>query len=418
MALRLVLNKAPARGKITSARLSATVGGQGDNPLTAEAQEVTIKFYEVPARRDAATEPRLLGSLTAQARMDGALPRFELGFPIDDDLAETVTDYRLRLTFDGRTVFPSEGLEDYYSLGLPWDSQTDERNTMEVAGTVEIGGAAISEPGLNGSVDVAMQHTNVAEPDSGSRYTYYGAYRLYPDANQHLSNRQRIPIGTDAIAIHCHESVAQAADRVHSGSFDEAALRGMLQDIFRSGGLNNLTLASADSEQARASGYWARRAGSWVGAGLASRDAVFEGVTDDEGVDVPFFEYWVFAQSVDAVSGEVADAEVLNPNSRTAVDVSGRTKKVLIPLSIVRSTWDRVYGEARSGPHRMQFLANVIAHEIGHSLGLIHAVRYNGENYAKTGGLGVMTNLEIDGGAVVPNRFSPPERIVLQRHFL
>jgi len=166
----------------------------------------------------------------------------------------------------------------------------------------------------------------------------------------------------------------------------------------------------------------------WAGV-PAGGPVIARNVTDPlalapaDGVDIPFFDFWVFYDNPPINSGESGQSEMLNPNNpfnRTA-----RTKRVISPIALVSGgaagTFDSVYPQVNSA-NAMNFLADLIAHEIGHTFGFEHGLLFEPGTSSYTPSSAsfrdAMTNETVVGGAIPLKRWGPVHRQVLRTHFL
>lgn len=387
--------------------------GNGPPPVDSTPTDATIIFFEIAARGDSSQSPREIARLSGQLRMDGSDPKF------DTRINNVVrhqnvdgSDFRVRLEFDS-DVF--ENVRPSLNLFLPWEVDA-ENEVMEVDTKLEIGGNVHADFADNDGLDVPLRHRRVPEDgtDQNSRQTCFGATTVYPSENHLLAAAARIQFpGTMNIKI--HDSVRSACNAIHSGSFNLGQLTQKITSVMSDAGFAGVSITMVNDTQARA--VWQEHGGRWVGQNIANPP----NFTAGEGTSLPFFDYWLFHEpGVSPQSGDAGNSEALNDFSPP-----GANKLVIFPIVIPGAGGVTPFSnsyDAALASDRMNFMADLITHEVGHSLGLRHGLRFDaaGSSYSLGGGVlrGVMTMLEVNGGRIPLKMFGPVHNETIQRHFL
>ena len=387
--------------------------GSGPPPVDSTPTDASIVFFEIAARGDSSQSPREIARLSGKLRMDGSDPKFDM---LINNLVRHQdvdgSDFRVTLELDSNVfenVFPS------LNLVLPWEVDA-ENEVMEVDTKLEIGGNVHADFADNDGLDVPLTHRRVPEDgtDQSSRQTCFGSTTVYPSENALLASGARIQFpGTVNITI--HNSVRSACNAFHPASFDLGQLTQKLTSVMSDAGFGSVSVSMANDTQARA--VWQRPNGRWVGKNIATPPNFLPG----EGASLPFFDYWIVHEtSVGPQGGDAGNSEALNTFAPP-----GANKLVIFPIVIpgagATTPFGNAYGATTAG-HHMNFLADLITHEIGHSRGLRHGLRFDGggQSYSLSGGLllGVMTTLEVSGGEIPLKNYGPVHKETIQRHFL
>lgn len=384
--------------------------GSGSAPAAGAA---TLEFFEVPRRSDTESSPRLIASINGDFRMENSTPMMDLRIrPLTRDSLTDDSDFRVKLSFDSASFEnPRPGL----SLFLPWEVES-ENSVLEVAGKLTVGGSVVADLRVNDRLDIPLRHNGVPEngTDQNTRLRCFGVGIVYPSASHLLSGNSRIQFpGT--MNIHIHNNVGSACNAIHPGSFDQGQLTQKITTVMSDAGFAGVNITMIDDTQART--VWARRNSRWVGQNIATPPNFAPG----EGSSIPFFDYWVFHErNVPSERGEAGNSEALNTFSPP-----GSNKLVVLPIVIpaggASPPFQNSY-QATLADDRMNFLADLIAHEIGHSLGLRHGLRFkpSDSSYVLDSSVlkGTMTTLSVRGGRIPLKKFGPVHTRTIERHFL
>ena len=406
---------------VTGATVRLERMGSGQLQVPARATNATLEFFEIPKPQgqqgpDIATTPRLIGTLSGQIQIENDAPKFDAGgrFMSSTQLVNG-SDFIVLLNFDTGTF---ENTNQDTNLTLPWEV-SEEKRRLEVGVKLNIAGSVHSDIPFNDKLDIPLRHNGVPE-DGTSRSVFiecFGVNAVYPSRNSQLGLTQHIPIGNDPIRVFVHTSVGIRCNAIRSGSFNlNNTLRQGITEILRSGGFTNIEV-DIDPPVQNVDMIWVRRDLRFIARNVANPNRVF----DNEGWDIPFFDYWVFCErNVAPVANEFGLAESLNPSAR--FNMPHRTKRVITPIVLVEGPFEQNYRDVSPGD-RMNYVANCITHEIGHSLGLRHGLTFqpSTKTYLLLRGfaLGAMAYMNITVGQPHPlRRFGPVHRDTIQRHFL
>jgi hypothetical protein len=426
VAIRVVLQPAtvtvtPAGGGdaytvVTGVTIGLTSHGRGAAPVQATPSPASLEFHEVPGQNDTARQARLIGTLAGEVRLEGEEFKFAGVAPllIQFDPLVAETDFRVPITYN-TTNFENVTNQD---LRLPWESVA-ERGRLEVGVKLLIEGTVHSDLANNDTLDVSLVHSEVPDDgvDPAVTFECHGVREVYPTGNHHLTNAQRIPIGGGALRIFVHDSVRDACNAVHADSFNLGQLSAHLTTIFQDAGFATVDVQQKNDADATTA-WWQQRDNRFIAKNVGNPSNVF----DNEGQDLPFFEFWAFAQGSLFGAAEAAESEALNPNNE--IDVSARTKRVIVPIAVLggQTAFVNTYQQISQAATRMQFLASLLAHEVGHTLGLPHALHFDADTqaYSQTGGhiIGTMGLLRVDGGRGRVQKFGPVHKESIRRHFL
>ena len=401
---------------VTGVTMSLASRGRGAPPVQATAKPASLEFYEVPGRRDTERQARLIGTLAGEIRLDGSDFKMAAATPlmIQFDALVAETDFRVPLTYD-TTNFENMTNQD---LRLPWES-VSERGRLEVGVKLLIEGTVHSDLANNDTLDVSLIHRGVPDDgtDTAHRFECHGVREVYPTGNHHLTSAQHIRIGSSPVRIFVHDSVRDACNAVHASSFDLGQLRTHLTTIFQDAGFSTVDVQQKNDADATGA-WWQQRGNRFIAKNVANPASVF----DNEGQDLPFFEFWAFGQAGLFGGVEAGESEALNPANE--INVGAKTKRVIAPIAVVggQPEFDGTYGQITQAATRMQFLASLLAHEIGHTLGLPHALHFDagGQSYSQNGGniIGAMGLLRVDGGRGRVQKFGPVHKETIRQHFL
>lgn len=384
--------------------------GDGTAPAAGAA---TLEFFEVPHRGDTESAPRLIASIDGDFRMVNSTPMMDLRIrPLTRASLTDDSDFRVKLSFDSSTF---ENVRPGLSLFLPWEVQS-ENSVMEVGGKLTVAGSVVAELNVNDPLDIPLRHNAVPEDgtDQNTRLRCFGVGIVYPSASHLLSGNSRIQF-PGRMCIHIHNNVGAACNAIHPGSFDQGQLTQKITTVMSDAGFAGVNIFMIDDTRART--VWARRNGRFVGQNIATPPSFAPG----EGSSIPFFDYWIFHErSVAPLGGDAGNSEALNDSSPPGAD-----KLVILPIVIPGagpSTPFQTSYQATLAPDRMNFLADLITHEIGHSLGLRHGLRFkpSDSSYVLDSSVlkGAMTMLFVRGGEIPLKTFGPVHKQTIQTHFL
>jgi len=403
---------------VTAGTLTLTTRGAPASPATptnTTAVPAILEFFEMPGSGDTATTARSLGTLTGRFRMDGTTPKFDCVLAtVQAPTLVADSDFRIALQFDATTF---ENAHPAARLFLPWET-TAENNTLEVGVKLTIDGSVHADTAANDRLDIRLSHPNVPEDGTSTtvRSPCFGVLTVYPDDNFLFTRAQRLPVAGHPVRVFIHDSVGNACNRLRASSFSLATLTTHITTILTSGGFTAPTVTQVDDAAATAAtAPWARSGGRFVAKNVTDPN----NIANTDGTDMPFFDYWIFHERNVTGGAEIGQSESLNPFGM--VNVAAATKRAIAPIVLPASTFDSFYGNVLLSDS-MNAVADIICHEIGHSLGLRHGLAFDssGPSYSLTGGtlLGTMTTEQVNGGRIKVKPFGPVHAGVIRRHFL
>ncbi|MGD0526774.1 MAG: hypothetical protein ABSE49_16630 [Polyangiaceae bacterium] len=409
---RVLVKLAPTKKQMTgfsavgAVTVSLSATGKGTSAVTTTSQSALFELVEIPKPGDATQTERVLYSIAGNIVDNGS------GVPVFDGGATTPTtmfslsqsDFSISLTLDSTnfTVFPVS------NLVLPWESSA-EGFTQEVRARLTIAGTVESTTAQNDTLDLTMKH--IAVPDDGTNTQdtsdCFGISTVYPTKNDFLKPTDKLKFpGTMTIML--EDAVGQALNAITPGSYTLAALTTVLGTIMTDAGLGTPTITEFNrTTTAAAAAMWSVVSGQVVATGGA-------------GVTLPFFTYWVFADSsnMPQTAGEFGNSEGISP----PVNVAAATKLVMSPIILfTRST--APFNSTISATQASDVpnaLATMLAHEIGHSLGLRHGLNFdvNAGTYSIAGQIGAMTGLTINGARANAQLYGPVHKDVIKKLYL
>lgn len=446
-----VLLKAPvvkvSSGKHTnSAVLAITVGltrkGAGPTLASTTPQPAELSFFEMVGTKDAAGKPRKIATLKGTIMLTGSkndTPQFDAGAKVieyepgfvrdtrtGNDAPVHSSDFRLRVAYDGTFINTQDAFVENRSLYLPWEFD-EEHRVFELGTELKIGGKVESPPPKNATITVPTTHRAVHDNGNPAEATraHFGVGMVYPLDNLTFVDHKlsgRIPMPGKTLSIHLHRSIDQGL----KGQATIAKVADGLRAIFKTAGITADVHVSRTDAQAQAAG-WERkrfsRGEAWVAQSISVAD-LDQGQTTAPGTVQSFFEYWVFYETkIGSTSGEAGSSEAM-----LSVDKAKATKALMFPVwlhggGLSGDGFDDTLSSVAPGKGADHFVANLIAHEVGHSLGLGHGLRVSAGGYDLTKGStdstrGIVTAEHSTGGQVVLKGVSPVHRAVLRRDYL
>lgn len=310
--------------------------------------------------------------------------------PPDKGLVE-ISDWIMDLRFDtdsfiGPKVSPT-------LLRLPWvfddliltEPVIQINARLTIAGTVE---TDVSGANLNTPIEIHLKHTNVPDRtmDTPKLLTFFGVRNLYTMDNAVLGNNH-LPFKGKQINVFLHMSLR------NSLPIDKSAL--LIVTLLVRAGFDNISI-STPTEQEFGRFFKQIQPSNGTAACFMSinvqpgnernvADALDQGIVlnieNSEDVNLPFFDFYVVGEARDQNGDELAVAEGLAPH----VDTATATKAVSSPIRIIMGRGETSGAGLRSflrnkiqPADHPNAIANLIVHEIGHTLGLRHMVHFGG----------------------------------------
>jgi hypothetical protein len=222
-----------------------------------------------------------------------------------------------------------------------------------------------------------------------------------------------------------------------------ADLKSRLKTIFdtstpTSAGFPNVKIvdASDPSIAAHRAKFVRRSSGRWTASNFNGVTKSGANYNEGDGQLVPFFLYFVFSEEIEPDSAsEDAHSELVNNLHPEEFTKTPPQKRVLAPSVLTWGTKGTreglrgalVDGDGKKGietKYHTIFLANTIAHEIGHDLGLRHGIYYNDsvdkyqvDPYPDYPPQGVM-DYDPSGTKAWPQWFGPVHKALFKKHYL
>lgn len=460
MSLRVKLNAVKSKlngvDKVTGLKLELTTGGAGPTNATAAPQDAKIEFYERAGSGDAAKSDRLFATLTFQIKVDaagknpemdgnnasptnlayeafvrGPLVKFSSGGAIKTTAwkaPDLSSDFwvDLDLSAQGKN-FTRAGL-----LYLPWESAV-ENNALEIGAKLLIAGTVEADVKDNNQVSVPLDHKAVPEDGSGTaKFDCIGVGMVYPVENAlwvpktFKSSAKAAKMVASTINVFLHDQIL-VKHSTTAAPITLTDLRTRFAKIFTNAGLPAPTLTEKTAAELTAAGFEQRsttRGTRWTAKTALMADTASH--LDTDGVELPFFDFWVvFEPTLTPVTtSEGAEAEEI-----ADFDPSTSKKHVLWPTAVMNNNVALTHGcgvhpTLGATEYPANYLVTTIAHELGHALGLRHALMATGSGYDLgpaghfDNARGLMSYSEITDGICPLGFFGPVHKSTLEKRFL
>lgn len=378
------------RPRIVGLNVDLVYRGAGTTKATASPQPAELNFYEAAGEGDAHTAHSLIATLNGTLRLDGNQPVFEA----DNHMLAYRQSVRTAPVKSGPSWFPPAESTDWFlslawngtrfenvdhlsgenrRLFLPWVPAAEENDTFEVAAELTINGQTEFWFSANNVVRVSMIHDNVRTRETTtqngpvSRFVGVGmvhpevnvVFHDHPNAHPGQITSPRDAGGRRVIQVNLHQSmngIVNARAQVEGGI------------VYCFSGMNVFPVFHWDQTdgQATTAGF-VRRADPNDPGGTSWMAATANGTT------LPFFTYWVFYETgVTAFASGVSEGI-----SNVQPSGAASSKQVVYPIRLLGQGGQGIAHDrqALATPAEQDLhVANVLAHEIGHSLGFAHVL--------------------------------------------
>jgi hypothetical protein len=374
MALRIKI--APLRTKtpnvVYGGKLSLTKGGGGANPAAKSPVDASIVFVERAAKGDTTKDERHIATLKGTIQLKGKQYVFDANNGLLSGDFDEKSDFELLLDFDAKT-FANPPVTN--SLFVPWEV-AEEGAKIEVGLKLLIDGKLHAPVSKNDSLDVPLKHPSVHEDADQAlpKHDFFGIRVVYTSAPEFPISGDKLPIGQDRLRCLLHTSVKDECESARKGLYNLAKIRGYISGIFRDAGFASVDVFECKDHEFYLHHWKRNSSGEIVAKNLKNRSRV----SDSEGADVPYFDFWVAKGDATSVGGPAAGAigEQGHPVDHIRVNVATRTKRLIAPTWFGGPTMQSTLAGASDDDDAMTLLINMLCHELGHSLGLRHALVY------------------------------------------
>lgn len=366
---------------VTSAEVKLVAKGPGNSAITPAAQDATIEIFEQSDK----TTPIM--TISGTVKLDGSAPKFDLA-AAKSTSSVGISDFSLPLTFDAGT-FNGSQFASQFPFALPW--RIIKRNnvaTFKIGAQLKINGA-LEGAAFGDILDLPLKHDNVDDDiDTGVSDTCLGVGTVYPTNNRLLTSGQSIR-QTGKLEIFLQEGIRARYDVLTGGTINPATFISTIQTnvatILGTGGLRNVSVTEKTMAQTAPDWKLNLTDGFTYSTKVADPDHPLQG----EGNLIDFFQFFFFASSgLSSVGGDTLGmAEDLNEfqSGAKGIDFTNKKKLVLsagrLLMAGLNSPMQTEFKALTTDDDRLKILSGVIAHEVGHALGLRHTFAVTPSQY-------------------------------------
>jgi len=413
-----ITKKVGTQNRVGGVKINIVASGKKVSVVGSKPQPAKLELIEVPKGIDAVTVERVLYALEGTIKSDASsgkeVPQFDaVGKAGKFLVAAPDTDFGVALEFDDGTFTVSKSAGRW--LPLPWQSEVDEDKQMEVRARLTVGAEIEADIARNDSFDIPMTHSAV--PDEGKNTAdtsdYFGVVTVYSKTPAKDAPKLPIPFKGKTLNIYIEKNIGE-----DTAGYDFKQVTAALTKIFTDVGLTPIKVHEIKYEDTDAQKIWTLRKGEVIAQNVSDPEGKIQ---PKEGVDIPFFDFWCFTRQFgDPPEDEVAHSEALNPNNQ--VSVAAVTKRIVAPIMFYTKKgkpYQNVIKKLLNKDDANDFLATVVAHEIGHTLGLRHPLKFD----ASTGKYGLAPRCGVmaqagpdDAGRFAARLFGPMHKAYIQKN--
>ncbi len=406
----------------TRIRLNFTDDAQGPPPITpgSPALAATLEFVGRAKPSDGSSNPFLsMGILNGKVKYDMSgvrpVPQFICATHSLPNSAELHIDYTPATNDD---VAHSDWViyiekhpktfDTYITPGffvqLPWQF-IENPGVLQISVRLSINGNLEADENRNTPLSIPIIHNSVPENIDArqSRFTFFGLRNLYCRANAHQPNERipfKIPIGGNTLTIFLHSSFNDFCAQKTSASITDVISK--TTEIFKNAGFGAINILSGKPADDDSQLHWRRVAGRYMAINIKDANQSLPDadklefrfaaainannfgavrIPDDMVERIPFFNFYIFVEDAPPSDPtELARSETFTPihGSTGGILKDQGLKALLTPIIMSKERGSQLLNTLNrvDGADHANLLASNICHEIGHSLGLRHAVAF------------------------------------------
>jgi len=425
----------PTQKTVFAATVQLQAGATGTSAITAADQQASIEIFEESDKSNP-----ILTISTMNLKEVGGKPEFSIDSASTSsgtNAGATDTDFTIRLEFDPATF--KNVSNTTFTLRIPFDrlksvaitaSGTTETATVRafrVSAQVKIAGNVEGAAFAAGAdvLDIPALHKTIADLDDATlKVDAVGVGTMYPLGLFADFGGKTPPllkpgetIAKQALEIVLTDTVGPVFNQMVASSLDTSKLQTNLATIFKNV-FPSVTVRTATTQEMA---LWQRVFGA-AGSGKlwSAKITNVPSFQTGDGVELPFFQFFVDANNSASSNGEeLADASAYDDASLRVNRSTGK-KKLINPINVpcaLGSKFNVTYKKLASTDERMAMFANVLAHEIGHDLGLRHAFHFDDTSFVDGQGVGLMHSLFVAATPLPLRQLGPVHDALLKKHY-